>query len=284
MSISTVFLDAGGVLVVPNWHRVAQALGAQGVTVTPEALAAADPIARHELDMGLAPKATDQKRGFLYFNRVLELSGIVPSERTEAALDDLQAYHARINLWETVPDGVPDALERMRAMGLRLAVVSNANGKLRVLFDRVGLSRHFEVMLDSTEEGVEKPDRRLFDLAVERMGAKTRGGPALRRPVHGGRRGGPRRRPPGHPAGPPRPLRRLRLRAGAFARRTRGPARQSALIQSRSSLGLTIVLPHGDSSAVGPVAKGDCDGCEPEPGAAGPAAAFRGRGGDRQHN
>ena len=60
----------------------------------------------------------------------------------------------------------------MGAIGLRLAVVSNANGKLKVLFNRLGLSRHFEVMLDSTEEGVEKPDRRLFDIAVERMGAR----------------------------------------------------------------------------------------------------------------
>ncbi len=172
MSISTVFLDAGGVLVTPNWHRVAQALGAQGVIVTPEALAAADPLARRELDLGLAPQASDRKRGFLYFNRVLELAGVTPSDRTEAALDELQGYHARINLWEVVPDGVPDALERMRAMGLRLAVVSNANGKLKVLFDRMGLSRHFDVMLDSHEEGVEKPDRRLFDIAVERMGAR----------------------------------------------------------------------------------------------------------------
>ena len=172
MSISTVFLDAGGVLVTPNWHRVAQALGVQGVTVTPEALAAADPLARHELDLGLGPRASDQKRGFLYFNRVLELAGVQPSNKTEAALAELQDYHARINLWETVPVGVCEALEQMRALGLRLAVVSNANGRLKVLFDRMGLSRHFEVMLDSTEEGVEKPDRRLFDIAVERMGAR----------------------------------------------------------------------------------------------------------------
>jgi len=172
MPISVVFLDAGGVLVVPNWQRVAQALGAQGVTVTPEALAAADPLARRQLDLGLAPRASDRKRGFLYFNRMLEHAGVTLSERTEAALADLQEYHARINLWETVPDGVAEALERMRVMGLRLAVVSNANGKLKVLFDRMGLARHFEVMLDSHEEGVEKPDRRLFDIAVERMGAR----------------------------------------------------------------------------------------------------------------
>ena len=44
----------------------------------------------------------------------------------------------------------------------------------------------------------------------------------------------------------------------------------------------SMISPHGDSSAVDPVAKGDCDGCEPEPGAAGSAAGLRGTGGDRQ--
>ena len=53
-------------------------------------------------------------------------------------------------------------------MGLKLVVVSNANGKLKVLFERLGLARHFDVMLDSAEEGVEKPDPRLFQLALER--------------------------------------------------------------------------------------------------------------------
>ena len=172
MAISTVFLDAGGVLVTPNWHRVAAALARQGLAVAAESLAAADPLARHELDMGLAPKASDQHRGFLYFNRVLERAGVTPSEKTDAALDELREYHNSVNLWETIPEGVPEALERMREMGLRLAIVSNANGRLRVLMARMGLARHFEVMLDSNEEGVEKPDRRLFDIAVERMGAR----------------------------------------------------------------------------------------------------------------
>lgn len=171
MPIKTVFLDAGGVLVVPNWRRVADALRARGVEVAPDALAAADPHARFELDVTKGRSATDQQRGWLYFNLVLEKAGVPLSDRTEAALIDLQEYHARVNLWEDVPEGVPEALERMRRAGLRLVVVSNANGRLRFLLDRLGMSRMVDEMLDSNEEGVEKPDRRLFDLALERSGA-----------------------------------------------------------------------------------------------------------------
>jgi putative hydrolase of the HAD superfamily len=170
--LTTLFLDAGGVLVTPNWQRVSAALAAHGVAVTPEALLAADPLARRDIDFGHQPAASDRERGWAYFNLVLDHCGIARSPQTDAALDDLQAYHSVHNLWETVPDGVPEALDRLRAMGVKLVVVSNANGKLKVLFERLDLARRFDVMLDSAEEGVEKPDRRLFDLALERSGAR----------------------------------------------------------------------------------------------------------------
>ncbi|HEY3381014.1 MAG TPA: HAD-IA family hydrolase [Vicinamibacterales bacterium] len=171
MPITTLFLDAGGVLVVPNWQRVSDALAAHGVDVLPAVLADADPRARHDLDLGLSRAVSDQQRGWLYFNLVLDKAGVTTSEKTDAALADLQAYHTRVNLWETVPDGVREALERMRGLGLKLVVVSNANGKLRFLMERLGLAPFFQLMLDSTEEGVEKPDPRLFQRALERSGA-----------------------------------------------------------------------------------------------------------------
>lgn len=90
---------------------------------------------------------------------------------TDAALVDLQRYHHECNLWEEVPAGVPEALGRLRSLGVKLVVVSNANGKLRVLFERVGLAGFFDLMLDSAEEGVEKPDPRLFQIALARSSA-----------------------------------------------------------------------------------------------------------------
>ena len=63
------------------------------------------------------------------------------------------------------------SLARFRARGLRLAVVSNANGTVGALFDRLELTPFFDAVLDSAVEGVEKPDPRLFLLALERLGA-----------------------------------------------------------------------------------------------------------------
>ena len=68
------------------------------------------------------------------------------------------------------PDVVP-ALRAFRERGLRLVVVSNANGRLRHLFDRLDLTQWFDALLDSHEWGVEKPDPRLFHLALAESGA-----------------------------------------------------------------------------------------------------------------
>jgi putative hydrolase of the HAD superfamily len=175
VALTTLFLDAGGVLVTPNWQRVSDALGAHGVNVTPEALRAADPFARRDIDFGHQPAASDRQRGWAYFNLVLEHCGVAQSPATDAALDVLQDYHTEHNLWETVTEGAPAALDRLRALGVKLVVVSNANGKLKSLFERLDLARRFDVMLDSHEEGVEKPDPRLFEIALERSGARREG-------------------------------------------------------------------------------------------------------------
>ena len=173
MPLDTVFLDAGGVLVFPNWTRISEALARHDVNVSPRALARAEHPAKRRLDVGDTIGATtDASRGWLYFDLVLTEAGVPLSAATRAALADLNDYHRQFNLWELVPPTVVPALEALRAMGLRLTVVSNANGTLRAHLERLQLARWFDCVLDSCELGVEKPDPRLFEIALERSGAR----------------------------------------------------------------------------------------------------------------
>lgn len=171
-AIETLFLDAGGVLVHPSWERVSDALRRHHVEVTPARLAAAEPHAMKALDEAtLVGSTNDHSRGWLYFELVLKHAGVTLSEATDAALADLREYHRRENLWEHVEPDIIPALAEFRRRGLRLVVVSNANGTLRRLFARLGLAPWFDHLLDSHEWGVEKPDPKLFELALDQAGA-----------------------------------------------------------------------------------------------------------------
>lgn len=174
MALETLFLDAGGVLVFPNWNRVSETLRRHGVDVDADALWAAEPYAKRVIDEGThVESTTDAQRAWLYMDLVFERAGIQPSEAVNRAVEELAAYHAEHNLWEHVGDDVVPALERMRAAVPKLVVVSNANGVLHRLFDRIGLTRFFDVICDSCVEKVEKPDPRYFQLALERSGSRA---------------------------------------------------------------------------------------------------------------
>jgi putative hydrolase of the HAD superfamily len=166
--ITTILFDAGGTLVFPNFRRIADELAAHGLPADATALAQADAHVRFEIDRpDVIATTTDGGR----FRRYLDaLAGHVGLERLpDPVFERLDRYHRVHNLWEDVPSDVPTALERLRGR-VRMAVVSNANGTVRAKLERVGLARHFELIVDSHEEGIEKPDPRIFALALDRMG------------------------------------------------------------------------------------------------------------------
>jgi HAD superfamily hydrolase (TIGR01509 family) len=174
VTLEAVLLDAGGVLVNPNWARVSDALVRRGVDVEPARLAAAEPLAKRELDTPELVRATnDQTRGWKYFDLVLTHAGIPLSPATDEALAELAEYHRVHNLWESVPAEVPVALAALKQMGLPLAVASNANGTVRAKLARLGLLDWFDLVIDSQELGVEKPDPALFAFALAQLGVRA---------------------------------------------------------------------------------------------------------------
>jgi HAD superfamily hydrolase (TIGR01549 family) len=172
MRYQTMFLDAGGVLVCPNWTRAAEALNRHGVRVDAATLQAAEPAVKRQLDVAHTVRTTnDEQRGFLYFDLILEKAGVTRTAQSDAALAELKAFHDRENTWDFMPDDVIPALKRLKAAGLKVVIVSNTNSTLRRAFARLGLDPWIDLIIASDEEGVEKPDPRLFRIALERAGA-----------------------------------------------------------------------------------------------------------------
>lgn len=169
---TTLLFDAGGVLVHPDWARVAATLRGAGIAVDAAALAGQEHLAWKALDTpAIARGSNDGRRARSFLDLVFAGAG-VPEAARPAAHAALEGPRRAGRLWVAVPDEVPGALAALAARGLRLGVVSNSNGTVRQKLVEVGLGRWFEVMLDSAEEGIEKPDPAIFHRALERLGER----------------------------------------------------------------------------------------------------------------
>ncbi|MGH8106480.1 MAG: HAD family hydrolase, partial [Arenimonas sp.] len=78
--------------------------------------------------------------------------------------------NTELMLWRIVRPGIHAALENFKAQGIKLAIVSNADGRVEADAARYGLAGFFDVIIDSHVVGVEKPDPRIFQLALDRLG------------------------------------------------------------------------------------------------------------------
>ena len=70
------------------------------------------------------------------------------------------------------PDALP-VLQRLQAEGLTLGVVSNFEEWLERLLESLAVVSFFEVRVISGVEGYEKPDLRLFEVALDRVGVEA---------------------------------------------------------------------------------------------------------------
>ncbi len=70
-------------------------------------------------------------------------------------------------------EGLHEVLSELRQRGYRLHVLSNNSSILALQLELIGTTGYFDTVSWSEEMGVEKPDPRIFALALERIGASA---------------------------------------------------------------------------------------------------------------
>lgn len=163
-----LLLDAGNTLVFLDHDALAEAAHDVGVVTSGEALRRAEPTAKRAYEANMRAGMSHEDGWILHMRVIFETAGLDRDAARRATVGAEQA-HALFNLWRKVPAGLPDALARARAAGIRLGIISNAEGTLAALLERVDLARYFEQVLDSALEGVRKPDPEIFLRALTRM-------------------------------------------------------------------------------------------------------------------
>jgi putative hydrolase of the HAD superfamily len=166
-SLRAVLFDAGNTLLFLDHDRMAAAVGATlGVPLDPERLAGA---AGHAARAAERARGMDRDRARVYLEALFTGAG-VPADRMTEVSDCLQRLHREHHLWCRLAAGTREALDRLRAGGLRLGVVSNSDGRVEEALIAAGLRDCFDVVLDSALVGVEKPDPAIFRAALDALG------------------------------------------------------------------------------------------------------------------
>ena len=173
-----LLLDAMGTLIGLRQsvgHTYAALAADHGLTVAAEAIDAvfprihcqAPPLAFPGLD-GAALEAAERHWWADRIAAALAAVGVeqpMPPGLSDALFDRF----AEADLW-MVYDHVAGALERWHRRGLRLAVVSNFDGRLIGLLRDLGLADWISVVVVSSAAGAAKPDPAPFALALDQLG------------------------------------------------------------------------------------------------------------------
>jgi len=171
--IDAVLLDVGGIFVLPDHDRISAAIARAGVHIDPGRL----DRAHYEGVSVLSEFREGDREVWKAYNRVYARACGVPDDVVEEVVEHLLNEFSTGAVWSRVIPGSVEALRALATLDVRLAIVSNADGKAesRLLEHRVcqvgeGPGVAVDTVIDSEIVGVAKPDPRIFEIALERLG------------------------------------------------------------------------------------------------------------------
>jgi putative hydrolase of the HAD superfamily len=173
---TAVLLDAGGVFVLPDPDRILGAFARAECSVEREVLTAAHYRAAVRFGTHLDVEANWSDAWLDYLQTYVAECGVAEGWRAEAH-SHIDSEFADAGLWiEPVP-GSRDGLQALADTGVRLGIVSNADGmmarrlaELELCQVGPGIGVEIECVVDSGDVGIMKPDPRIFEAAVDLLG------------------------------------------------------------------------------------------------------------------
>lgn len=175
--IEVVFFDAGETLLHPHpsfAELFAQVCRRNGVEVDPrDVREAQERLAPHLVDLNEstgvdAPSlsAQDSRRFWSHlYRRLLEELDIAE----ERLVGELYATFSHMSSYKLFDDVLP-VLGSLARSGYRLGLISNFERWLEEMLIELEVGNHFDVTVISGVEGVEKPDVRIYEVALEKAG------------------------------------------------------------------------------------------------------------------
>jgi len=168
MPLRAIYFDAGNTLVFPDLGKTLAPLAARGLRAVQEQLYAAERAAKRRLDAAHASdpydRSVDQQFWDIYYQHLLgQLGRSDPQLQAELVAATRQSRH-----WCRSWPRTRQILGRLRRR-YRLGMISNSDGHIAELMRDIGLGDCFESFTDSGLVGYEKPDPRIFQVAMQSL-------------------------------------------------------------------------------------------------------------------
>ena len=171
--VEAVFLDVGGVFHLPDHDLITEALRRAGVEVDPSTLDRA-----HYAGVAALVDWPDEEHGiWRAYEEAYATAAGVPAGRLDDAVAELDAAFATKGMWSRVVPEAVEALRRLEAAGMTLAIVSNSDGTLEGRLAAEGICQvgpgrgvTVTIVIDSGAVGVAKPNPAIFDIALQATG------------------------------------------------------------------------------------------------------------------
>ena len=171
MPLTTIFFDAGNTLIFPDLARTLAPLQNAGLEATRGQLHAAERAAKQRRDREAAAGNTalaDQDYWIIYYSALLDALGHPDLELRSALVREAR----RSQNWDCVLPNTRESLLDLK-QHFSLGVISNSDGHIAELIQRLGLGDCFDAVIDSSVVGHEKPDIRIFQSAISALGAEA---------------------------------------------------------------------------------------------------------------
>ncbi|HJS71609.1 MAG TPA: HAD family hydrolase [Acidimicrobiia bacterium] len=174
---SAVLLDVGGVFLLPSRSHIRSALQQVGHYVLDDAVIdRAHYLGVREFPMDLDDSEYLGPYWDAYLMTYARSVG-VPDDRVEEAVEHLRNEYVTGWLWSLIISGAKEGLAELVGTGVPVGIVSNSDGSIERRLQemavlQVGPGQGVEVqcVVDSGTVGVEKPDPRIFDYALDQLG------------------------------------------------------------------------------------------------------------------
>ena len=179
--LEAVVFDAGGTLVRIDFEWMSGMLAELGIRASADELRRAEVHGRRRYDAqaGRAPhppaEGPHPAIGSIgptqsYFAGMLEAAGCRHPVLEEALERVRQRQVPPSFLWARPMEGARSALDAIAGLGVRACCVSNSDGRAELHLETFGVRAGLEFVVDSQLEGVEKPDPRIFERALAKLG------------------------------------------------------------------------------------------------------------------